>query len=402
MKNTYEEAIRTLNGLQSSTAEKRNRELTRGDAQQEEKIVQMEEIMKRLGVKMGDVDRLRVIHVSGTKGKGSTCAFCESILHHCGYRTGLFTSPHLVEVRDRFHVNGRRLTKDQFSMYFWKCYELLEETRDHYNGFMPTYFKFLTGMGLYLFIQEKVEVAIIEVGIGGAYDCTNVVKHPSVCGVASLGYDHTRILGDTIESIAWHKAGILKKCVPAFTVNQEVGGMNILCERAAEIGAVLSVAPDLSCYPGPLPDLGLSGKYQETNATLALQLCNTWIQMNRKRPYNCHHDGMPSSIGTEANAITTAPVFDITKEFRLGLRNCWWPGRSQMISRPGWTLFVDGAHTVASTKACMEWFSQASTEDEKDRDCSVTRILIFHCTGGRIARPLLKQIQGVKLHKWQM
>jgi folylpolyglutamate synthase len=96
--------------------------------------------------------------------------------------------------------------------------------------------------------------------------------------VSALDYDHTAILGKTIELIAWHKAGIFKRGTPAFTINQEAGGMNVLCERAAEIGAPLSIVPDLSLYPGMLPELGLSGKYQQSNAALAIQLCQTWIQ----------------------------------------------------------------------------------------------------------------------------
>jgi folylpolyglutamate synthase len=132
-------------------------------------------------------------------------------------------------------------------------------------------------MGFYVFLKERVDVAIVEVGIGGALDYTNIVRKPVVCGISSLGFDHTAILGDTIEEIAWQKAGILKIGAPAFTVKQDAGGLPVIEQRARDLKIPLYIVPDLSQYPGQFPELSLAGNYQHTNASLALQLCHSWM-----------------------------------------------------------------------------------------------------------------------------
>eukprot|EP00118_Oscarella_pearsei_P021422 m.240249 g.240249 ORF g.240249 m.240249 type:complete len:144 (+) comp40193_c0_seq48:689-1120(+) len=109
-----------------------------------------------------------------------------------------------------------------------------------------------------------------------------VLRNPIVSGIASLGMDHTHILGKTIEQIAWHKAGIMKRGVPAFTIQQEAGGMDVIAERATELGTSICVTPNLSDYPGPLPELGLAGEHQQLNVTLALQLCWSWLSWKNK------------------------------------------------------------------------------------------------------------------------
>uniref|UniRef100_A0A3Q2DIN5 tetrahydrofolate synthase n=1 Tax=Cyprinodon variegatus TaxID=28743 RepID=A0A3Q2DIN5_CYPVA len=122
-------------------------------------------------------------------------------------------SPHLVQVRERIRINGQPISKDLFTKYFWQVYGRLDETKEVHGGTMPAYFRFLTILAFHIFLQEKVDLAVIEVGIGGAYDCTNIIRRPWVCGISSLGIDHTQILGDTIEKIAWQKGGIFKVCL---------------------------------------------------------------------------------------------------------------------------------------------------------------------------------------------
>ncbi|VDO21582.1 unnamed protein product [Brugia timori] len=125
-----------------------------------------------------EIDRLNVIHVSGTKGKGSTCAFTESILRQFGFKTGFYSSPHLVHVRERIRINGDPLSEEDFVKYFEHIYSLLEKAVEESNKTvtMPSYFKFLTVMAFHVFIEEKVDVAIVEVGIGGEHDCTNIIQ----------------------------------------------------------------------------------------------------------------------------------------------------------------------------------------------------------------------------------
>ena len=156
-----------------------------------------------------------MIHVTGTKGKGSTCAFVEAALRQCGFRTGLYTSPHLVEVRERIRINGVPLSRALFAKYHRETETRLLANRDLSSAVemptaLPTYFRYLTLMALHAFREERTDVAILEVGIGGRYDATNVVERPVVCGITSIGLDHQSVLGHTRDAIADHKGGILK------------------------------------------------------------------------------------------------------------------------------------------------------------------------------------------------
>uniref|UniRef100_A0A672UXC4 Folylpolyglutamate synthase n=1 Tax=Strigops habroptila TaxID=2489341 RepID=A0A672UXC4_STRHB len=246
---SFQDAIRTLNTLQTNASFLEQVKRERGDPQVQ--LEAMKGFLERSGLKVEDLDQLNIIHVTGTKGKGSVCAFTECILRSYGLKTGFYSSPHLVQVRERIRINGQPISKELFSKYFWLVYNRLEETKDPARGSMPAYFRFLTIMAFHVFLQEKVDLAVVEVGIGGAYDCTNIIRAPVVCGVSSLGIDHTSILGDTMEKIAWQKGGIFKPGVPAFTVAQPERPLEVLRDRAQ----------DLAVHPtcGPYGDASAGG-----------------------------------------------------------------------------------------------------------------------------------------------
>lgn len=128
----------------------------------------------------------------------------------------MFTSPHLQQVRERIRINGAPLSEQLFAKYYYEVFDKLLQRHDK----MPTYFRFLTLMALHVFIKERVHCAVMEVGIGGRYDSTNILQLPRVCGVTSIGLDHQAILGHTVEEIAWHKAGIMKSQVPCLPAQQ--------------------------------------------------------------------------------------------------------------------------------------------------------------------------------------
>ncbi|XP_021769064.1 folylpolyglutamate synthase-like [Chenopodium quinoa] len=301
------------------------------------------------------ISKLKVIHVAGTKGKGSTCAFTESILRNYGFHTGLFTSPHLMDVRERFLLDGAEICQEKFLAYFWWCYDRLKEKATD-DIPMPTYFRFLALLAFKIFSAVQVDVAIMEVGLGGKFDATNVVQAPIVCGISSLGFDHMEILGNTLGLIAGEKAGIFKQGIPAFTVPQPEEAMSVLEENASKLNVNLQVASPLD--PNLLNglQLGLHGEHQFVNAGLAVSLCSTWLQRTG-------HVEVPYLLNTSS----------LPQQFIKGLTTASLQGRAQIvpdqyISTEGHgdlVFYMDGAHSPESMDVCGKWFSNVIKEDEK-------------------------------------
>ncbi|XP_076019803.1 folylpolyglutamate synthase, mitochondrial-like isoform X2 [Genypterus blacodes] len=376
-----EDAICTLNTLQTKAFALKKVQEEPGLP----KLQAMRVFLERAGLTVEELDHLNMIHVTGTKGKGSTCAFTEQILRGYGLRTGFFSSPHLVQVRERIRINGQPIGKELFTKYFWQIYTRLDETKDAHEGTMPPYFRFLTILAFHVFLQEKVDLAIIEVGIGGAYDCTNIIRKPWVCGISSLGIDHTQILGETIEEIAWHKAGIFKPGVPAFTVKQPEVAMTVLKDRAKEIRCPLWTCPELEDYQtdcGPL-HLSLAGQHQRPNASLALHLSQTWLQKRcildeHFLPSDDENAGIPQATGFKPSPIMVK-----------GLANTNWPGRTQKLRHGAITYFLDSAHTMRSMQACVDWFRETAVPDERNAREPIARVLLFNVTGKRESAPML-------------
>ncbi|KAF6994754.1 hypothetical protein CFC21_011377 [Triticum aestivum] len=340
------------------------------------------------------IARLKVVHVAGTKGKGSTCTFAESILRSCGFRTGLFTSPHLIDVRERFRLDGLDISEEKFIRYFWWCWNKLKvKTGDDIP--MPAYFRFLALLAFKIFSDEQqVDVAVLEVGLGGKYDATNVVKAPVVCGISSLGYDHMEILGNSLVEIAGEKAGILKKGVPAYTVPQPEVAMSVLKQRASELGVSIRIVPPLD--PRQLEDqpLGLHGEHQYMNAGLAVALANTWLerQGHLDRIHVKDHGTLPD-------------------QFIKGLSIACLQGRAQIVpdlqvsseckdtSCP-LVFYLDGAHSPESMEICAKWFSHVTKKDaaqpgplEQPRSgINSKKILLFNCMSVRDPQILLPRL----------
>ncbi|KAF0928865.1 hypothetical protein E2562_010723 [Oryza meyeriana var. granulata] len=336
------------------------------------------------------IARLKVVHVAGTKGKGSTCTFAESILRLCGFRTGLFTSPHLIDVRERFRLDGLDISEEKFISYFWWCWNKL---KDKTGGDipMPAYFRFLALLAFKIFSDEKVDVAVLEVGLGGKYDATNVVKAPVVCGISSLGYDHMEILGNTLREIAGEKAGILKKGVPAYTVPQPEEAMSVLKHRASELGVPLQVVQPLDQHQLDDQPLGLHGEHQYMNAGLAVALVNTWLQ--KQGHFNILH---------------AKHSFTLPDQFIKGLSSACLQGRAQIVPDPdvlskdnsSLIFYLDGAHSPESMEICARWFSCVTKKDEEQTGSldqphmgsNSRKILLFNCMSVRDPQRLLPSL----------
>ncbi|KAM7270941.1 hypothetical protein ACFE04_030155 [Oxalis oulophora] len=341
------------------------------------------------------ISHMKIIHVAGTKGKGSTCVFTESILRNCGFRTGLFTSPHLIDIRERFRLDGLDICEEKFLAYFWWCYDRLKEnTTDDVP--MPTYFRFLALLAFKIFAAEQVDVAILEVGLGGIFDATNVVQKPVVCGITSLGYDHMEILGYTLGEIAGEKAGIFKYGIPAFTVPQPDEAMRKLEERASKLDVPLKVTAPLDSRLLNGKKLGLEGEHQYINAGLAVALSSTWLQRTGH-----------AKLG-ELQQTTSLP-----EQFIKGLTTASLQGRAQIVpdqfdsQSPGNLMFyLDGAHSPESMEICGRWFSLAIKDDYHHQatdfqlpmtngqisEKNSTQILLFNCMSVRDPQLLLPRL----------
>ena len=310
--------------------------------------------LERAGITQDDLSRLNVVHVSGTKGKGSVCAFTESVLRSSGFKTGFLSSPHLIDLVERVRINGKPISQEQFADYFLEAYnKLWSLRRDDFD--MPFFIFIVNILAFKIFLDEKVDVAVLEVGLGGTFDPTNIVKKPAVCGVTALHFDHQCFLGDSIEEIAWNKAGIFKPGVPAFTIEQPIpGALSELKHCAEEKGVKLqTVKMNMELED---VELGLEGFHQKTNASLAVSLSNGWAEQ--------------MGYGK----------LDRVKVIR-GLQNVRWPGRCETVKvGDNLTFYLDAAHTAESLKLCLEWFK---TKLQFEHQQSVKKVLVCTFTGER-------------------
>ena len=290
--------------------------------------------------------------MAGTKGKGSTCAFVESILsryrraHGTPRRTGLLTSPHLVAVRERIRIDAAPISEALFARYFFEVWDLLGSPPAPRGGpaagedpavplgTRPAYARYLTLMSWHVFLREGVDVAVYETGIGGEYDATNVVERPVATGISTLGIDHVFALGDTVEKIAWHKSGIMKKGSPAFTISQLPGAAEVLRNRATEKGVrleELDVDPQLKSVK-----IRPNAHFQQKNATLAVALARAALK----------------GIGVGGMDSPTLP-----SEFVAGLEGVVFRGRCEVKTEDKVVWHIDGAHTADSLKVSTTWFA---------------------------------------------
>lgn len=291
--------------------------------------------------------------------------------------------------------------KDVFLKALFTTYNDLEEKTGEDSG-KPAYFRFLTLLGFRIFLEQQVDVAILEVGLGGRLDATNCIRDPIVCGVSPIGFDHMNILGYTLREISQEKAGIFKPGSPAFTVTQEDESMQTLQKVADEKQTSLTVVPQLSSYAytdehgkhrgGTEISIGLAGEHQLENAALAVQLAATW----ESRFGKC----IPRSRGALYRAEQVLKNHVLPSEYVQGLATVRWPGRGDIFTdsdSDNLTYFIDGAHTPESVASCASWFATASVSRETP---GTERIIIFNCMEERDPASLLEPFQAKLLeHK---
>jgi dihydrofolate synthase / folylpolyglutamate synthase len=277
--------------------------------------------------RLGRPDRAyRAIHIAGTKGKGSTAAMIESCLRAAGYRTGFYTSPHLHTFRERMRVNNEFIMREQFA-------QLVDEIEPHVAA-VPglTWFEIVTALAFLFFARSQIEVAVLEVGLGGRFDATNVVT-PIVSVITSLSMDHMNLLGNSIEQIAFEKAGIIKRHVPVISAPQVPEALDIIRRVARVRGAELMVVP----HP-PAPSLEIKKTISgEGEAQLGVRLLGA-------------HQLTNASVAVTALHIANQRGLVVSNEaVQRGLATVQWPGRLEVLSRDP-LLVVDGAHNGDSAQ----------------------------------------------------
>jgi dihydrofolate synthase / folylpolyglutamate synthase len=271
----------------------------------------MQRLAGALGVSLGGVGAPRFIHVAGTNGKGSTCALIESVCRSAGWRTGLYTSPHLVSLRERFRLDGELISEDELCDGLRRIRELVSGWEPH-----PTFFEIVTALALEWFQRKGAEWVVLETGMGGRLDATNVVI-PAVSVLTPVGLDHQQYLGTGLAQIAFEKAGIIKPGVPAVSAPQAREVLDVF-ERVAQEKRVSLRMVSEPWQDGPV---GLAGSVQRWNAALAVA------------------------------AIEAAGLHPGAEVTRSGIARVQWRGRFQRLSAD---LIVDGAHNPAAAEALVE------------------------------------------------
>lgn len=285
------------------------------------------ELLSRLG---NPQEGIKIIHVAGTNGKGSVCAYLNAMLLAGGKKTGLFTSPHLVRINERFQINGEDVSDEQFLDAFLKVEKAAKEYEAEGEGH-PSYFETLFLMGMLIFKEVGVEYLVMETGLGGRLDATNVVEKPLACIITSISRDHTEYLGDTLEAIAGEKAGIIKAGVPVIYDASQPGPASVIAAKAKEMGS---------------PAWPMEPSFYEMKTQSREGITFTFAYPGGEKaelaiPYVAKYQMMNASLAFYMMHILQ-DVHDIPKNVLAeGLSKIKWPCRMEMAA-PG--VIIDGAH----------------------------------------------------------
>ena len=285
------------------------------------------ELLSRLG---NPQEGMKIIHVAGTNGKGSVCAYLNAMLLFGGKKTGLFTSPHLVRINERFQINGEDVSDEEFLDAFLKVEKAAKEYEAEGEGH-PSYFETLFLMGMLIFKKAGVEYLVMETGLGGRLDATNVVEKPLACIITSISRDHTEYLGDTLEAIAGEKAGIIKKGVPVIYDASQAGPADVIAAKAKEMGS---------------PAWPMEPSFYEMKTQSREGITFTFAYPGGEKaelaiPYVAKYQMMNASLAFYTMHILRA-VHGIQEEvLSEGLSKIKWPCRMEMAA-PG--VIIDGAH----------------------------------------------------------
>ena len=343
------------------------------------------ECLRRLG---NPQDSFQVIHVAGTNGKGSVCAYLASVLREGGYGCGLFTSPHLVKINERFQIDEVPVEDELFLRAFEKVKHLADELTAQ-GSYHPTYFEMLFLMGMCIFQEAGVSYVVLETGLGGRLDATNAIENPLACVITSISMDHIQYLGDTVEAIAGEKAGIIKKAIPVIYDANRQKTAQVIEETAQGVGAPAYPVRREDFEIREITSSGIEFAYGKTDGR----------QQEYSIPFIARYQVMNSAL-----ALKTLEVLREQQDFtaltdsqvKAGIGGTRWQGRMETI-QPG--VIVDGAHNedgVANFIETAMYFRDKyrivllfSAVDDKDYPHMIRRI----CSELRPAQVVTATIQ---------
>ena len=326
-------------------------------------------------------ERAKIVHVAGTNGKGSVCAFVTSVLERAGISTGLFSSPHLVDIRERFRLNGEMISREAFASCLNRVMDSLELFRAETGKaeYHPTFFELLFFMGMLWFSDQKAEAIVLETGMGGRLDATNVVRRPAVCVITRIGLDHMEYLGDTKEKIAAEKAGIIKPQVPVVFWDEDPSVSRVIVEKAKKI--------DAETIPVSEEEVGF---FNFKNKTVDFSMRSGYYEYIRV----CLHTPAVYQRQNAALAVRALEVLNgklmqepeaakrITREaIEEGLSAAHWSGRMEEVL-PG--VLIDGAHNEDGVHAFLE--------SVRHDGCEGRRSLLFSVVSDKRAGRMAEQI----------
>ena len=326
-------------------------------------------------------ERAKIVHVAGTNGKGSVCAFVTSVLERAGISTGLFSSPHLVDIRERFRLNGEMISREAFASCLNRVMDSLELFRAETGKaeYHPTFFELLFFMGMLWFSDQKAEAIVLETGMGGRLDATNVVRRPAVCVITRIGLDHMEYLGDTKEKIAAEKAGIIKPRVPVVFWDEDPSVSRVIVEKAKKI--------DAETIPVSEEEVGF---FNFKNKTVDFSMRSGYYEYIRV----CLHTPAVYQRQNAALAVRVLEVLNgklmqepeaakrITREaIEEGLSAAHWSGRMEEVL-PG--VIIDGAHNEDGVHAFLK--------SVRHDGCEGRRSLLFSVVSDKRAGRMAEQI----------
>lgn len=334
----------------------------------------MNNLLKGLG---NPHKKIKCVHIAGTKGKGSTATMLAKMLEANGYKVGLYTSPHVITLHERIVINSEMISRKEMTDLINRIYPVVEKMAAKQEA--PTFFEIVTAMAFLHFVEQKVDIAVIETGLGGRLDSTNVIT-PEVVGITSISLDHMNLLGPTIDCIAREKAGVIKEGIPVVTVPQDPVAMRVLKKQASIVKAPL-------CVTGK--DIDFSYRFEssrEHGPHNRICLTTPYSRFEHLRvPLPGEHQAINCGLALAMLDQLKQRGFQVDDNKAVeGLSNVSMIGRMEMISNDP-RILVDAAHNAASIRALIQAIGQHIPYD--------SMIIIFGCNNDKDVRGMLTQLQ---------